>query len=336
MLSLLKEGEKYATIGLAVAMECFAPLIEIRLGFWAWRNEETLVDDLWREWLGSIRVEEFQACNLFLLCKLQSSEPEVLNFENQRLQQRVNAFYTALLLVSAFTPAHPPILLTGACAHGEAGIRQFSTLNAPSLNVFRHYVPITLHDIERAATLAECYETMIAKAPKGGAWRIHRALAVYVSARTMSNPMDRLHQYCRCIDGLIFSEQGNGKRQFKSRTELFIGPCHHRLMEQLYAIRSDIEHLNEHKYLEIFDRGQRLDLVEKEAIADHIARHVLSHIIGNESLWEHFGNADGLGKFWKLPSEQKERMWGPAVIRPEDALRGYCPSEISDGALGMS
>jgi hypothetical protein len=53
-------------------------------------------------------------------------------------------------------------------------------------------------------------------------------------------------EYCRCIDGLILSEPGNGSKQFKSRTELFIGPHHHDMMGRMYAIRSDVEHLHEH------------------------------------------------------------------------------------------
>jgi hypothetical protein len=69
------------------------------------------------------------------------------------------------------------------------------------------------------------------------------------------------------------------------RTELFIGPLDHNLMGQLYAIRSDIEHLNEHKYLEVFDRAQRPELLQKEAIAEHIARNALAHIIATPPLW---------------------------------------------------
>jgi hypothetical protein len=72
----------------------------------------------------------------------------------------------------------------------------------------------------------------------------------------------RLHQFCRCIDGLILSEPGQGRNQFKSRTELFVGSRHHSLMGEIYAIRSDVEHLHEHKYLEVFDRPTRLDLAK--------------------------------------------------------------------------
>jgi hypothetical protein len=58
--------------------------------------------------------------------------------------------------------------------------------------------------------------------------------------------------------------------------------------------------LNEHKYLEIFDRAQRLELVQKEAIAEHIARNALALIIATPSLWPHFGNTAALAPFWQL------------------------------------
>jgi hypothetical protein len=62
---------------------------------------------------------------------------------------------------------------------------------------------------------------------KGGHWRLFRVFHLYLKARAIRDNMDRLHQYCRCIDGLIVSKQGEAKAQFKSRTELFMGPPSH-------------------------------------------------------------------------------------------------------------
>ena len=44
----------------------------------------------------------------------------------------------------------------------------------------------------------------------------------------------------RCIDGLILPDTGKTKQQFKSRTELFIGPRHHELMGDIYDLRSAV------------------------------------------------------------------------------------------------
>lgn len=334
MTAWLAGGEKYALIGIEVKIEESIPFREIVPGLWAWTDQRLDVPAHWREWIGSIRSEEIEGCNLVLLSKMPSATPGVLDAENQLLQRRVWGFYVALLLSSTFTPSHRPIFLTGAHHDGEIDVRQESAIDMPALNLFRHYPPIWPHEIEDAAALAGHYEKLITCPPAGGPWRIFRALSVYVDARTATDPMDRLHQYCRCIDGLILSEPGSGLKQFKSRTELFIGPRDHDLMGQLYAIRSDIEHLNEHKYLEIFDRAQRLELVQKEAIAEHIARNALAHIIATPSLWPHFGNTAALAPFWQLAPADRQKLWGQATIKTKDALAGYDPKYISDGDLG--
>lgn len=212
-------------------------------------------------------------------------------------------------------------------------MREESALDTPSLNLFRHYPTVLAHEIEQAAYLAQCYEKLVVAAPPGGAWRIFRALSVYFEARNSRDLLDRLHQYCRCIDGLILSEPGKGLQQFKSRTELFIGPRHHDLMGQLYAIRSDIEHLNEHKYLEIFDRSERLDLLQKEAIVEHIARNALTRVIGHQPLWQHFGNTKALTPFWKLDPAERQKIWNRPFIVPSDALAGFDPKYIQDSQL---
>jgi hypothetical protein len=104
-------------------------------------------------------------------------------------------------------------------------------------------------------------------------------------------------------------------------------------MGALYAIRSDVEHLNEHKYLEVYNRDDRLDLVQKEAIAEHIARNALAHIQGTSSLWAHFGNSVALRAFWQRDPAERQKVWGTPAIKIADAIDGYDPQYISDATL---
>src|SRR4051794_40531103 len=94
---------------------------------------------------------------------------------------------------------------------------------------------------------------------------------------------------CR-FDGMLLLRPGEGKSQFRSKSELFIGPRHHALMGEIYDVRSAVEHLHENRYLEVFDRAQRLELAKKELIVEYIARNALNRIIGNPDLWSHFAN----------------------------------------------
>ena len=126
----LADGEKYALIGLEVKIEQDIPYRELAAGLWAWTDQRLDVPAQWREWIGSVRAEEIENCNLILLCKIQSSRPNVLDGENQLLQRRVWGFYLGLLLSSTFTPSHRPIALTGAHHDGEIDVRQESALDS--------------------------------------------------------------------------------------------------------------------------------------------------------------------------------------------------------------
>ena len=127
------------------------------------------------------------------------------------------------------------------------------------------------------------------------------------------------------------SKQGEAKAQFKSRTELFIGPRHHTLMGDTYAVRSDVEHLHENKHL-VFDRNARLDLVKKLEIMEYIARSALVRILLDRSLWPHFANTTVLQAFWALGESEWRKLWGD-FIDPNDALADFDPRYISDGQL---
>ena len=86
-------------------------------------------------------------------------------------------------------------------------------------------------------------------------------------------------------------------------------------MGEIYDIRSATEHLNEDRYLEMIDCDDQpgfkvQDTVhEHEAFVECIARKALARVIGDETLWRHFGNRKALEEFWKLKNKKQE-IWG--------------------------
>lgn len=300
---------------------------------WVVNRPQFQVPSHWKEWLGTIRVEEVEAANLFLLSKIKSERPDVLDGENQTLQHFVSLFYVGLLLASTFSTAHKPIVLTGSCRNGEVDIRQQGDFEIPIPCEFRPYPALTAEDIETGARIAGKIRMIEEATLPDGHWRFFRVLHLYQETRTTRDILERLHQYSRCIDGLILPSVGETKRQFKSRTELFIGPRHHDLMGEIYDVRSAVEHLHENRYLEGFNREMRLDLLKKEAIVEYIARTSISRIIENPALWAHFANTTSLGTFWSLPDTERKKIWGEP-IDPMAALADYEPKYIHNGVLG--
>ena len=331
----IADGEKYALVGLEVKLEGPPPPEQIAPNLWVLTDTTFEVPSEWQEWLGSVRADEVAACNLFLVSKLASKTPGVLDGENQSLERLVQHFYVGLLLSVMFSPSHKPVLLTGARRNGATGVRQQMDLDIPASQVFRPYPPVVADDIQLAAQLAQKLDAMLPESLPGQLLRLLRTLHIYVETRTDENLLDRIHQYCRCIEGLILPAIGKTKRHFKSRTELFIGPGHHDLMGELYDIRSDVEHLHENSYLETFDRNVRLDLVKKEAIVEYIARTALARIISQEALWQHFGNSSALAKFWALSPGKRREIWGPSVD-PMVSFAEFDPEFLHDGVLGKT
>lgn len=332
-LAWIKDGEKYALMGLSVASDADLPQGNVTPNFWVISDTKFGIPAHWREWLGSIRVEEVETCNLFLLSKQASLTPNVLDAENHDLEQRVWNFYIGLLLASNIAPAHKPVMLTGSCLDGEMDVRQHKDFDSPVPRFFRPYPPVSPDEIQLAAQLGEKLGILAKSMPPGTHWRLIRVLQIYTETRTQREILDRVHQYCRCVEGLILSEAGKTKRQFKSKTELFIGPHHHVMMGEIYDIRSAVEHLYENRYLENFDRATRLNIVRNEAIIGHIAREALARIVGDDTLRPHFANTSTLAKFWALPADDRKRIWGDP-INPLDAIAGFEPENIHDGRLG--
>jgi hypothetical protein len=311
----IDNGEKYAIVALSVKTEGKIPSGIVTSNLRVLADKTFSIPQHWRQWLGSIRAEEVEGGNLFLFSKMRSSTPSVLDGESQRLQRLVGNFYVGLLLASTFAPAYRPVMITGARTEGKVDVRQQQDFDSPFPCIWRPYPPVVPEDVELAAQLAENIDALATAPLTGGHWRLFRTLHIYRDARPTTDILDRLHQYCRCIDGLILPNASETKRQFKSRTELFIGPRHHELMGEIYDVRSAVEHLHENRYLEGFDRTIRLDLLKKESIVEHIARRAIARVIADSALWPHFANTQALAAFWALPVDDRQRIWGRPLSR---------------------
>jgi hypothetical protein len=331
--SWVDDGEKYAVTALSVKLADPVPLQEMAPHYWVFAGSRFEMPAYWREWLGAIRTEQVEDSNLFLLSKMRSEAPEIVDAETVELKRYAGHFYAGLLLASLFAPAHRPVMLVGYRQNGEINVRSQDDFAPAIPSMVRHYPPVTLAELQLATKIATQIAAIETTTLTGGHRRLFRVLHLYLETRTIQDNMDRLHQYCRCIDGLIVPDTGKTRKQFKSRTELFIGPNHHDMMGATYDVRSDVEHLHENKHLEVFDRKARLELVKKLEMMEYIARSALVRIVLDGNLWPHFANTPALQSFWALDDPQRRALWG-ATINPSDALADFDPRYISDAQLG--
>lgn len=170
----IENGEKYALVGLSIKFEGHLPPERITPNLWVLADPNFNVPSHWQNWLGSIRAREVGDCNLFLLSKVASLTPAVLDAENQKLEQRALNFYVGLVLASTFAPAHRPVLLTGSRRDGEIDIHEQKDFDAPIPCLFRPYPPVGPEDVRLAAQLGENLDALATAPLPGGHWRLFR------------------------------------------------------------------------------------------------------------------------------------------------------------------
>lgn len=239
--SLLAQGDKFAIVAINTRVSKAVGTIELGPNIWASTTPIASFDKHWQDWLGSIRTEEFTRSNLFLIAKIASKTPEIIDQENRDLRQRVLRLYMGLLLAGKMVAYSRPIVLTGAVPKGEISLREFSDLMPPVAFLGLDQDEIDTAYLRRAVDFLKPLQAT-GRSPDQFR-RFKRVLQQYIDARTKPDVLDRLHQYCRCIEGFIIPQAGNTKRTFKSRTELFIGQNHHELIGNIYDLRSAVDRL---------------------------------------------------------------------------------------------
>ena len=328
----IDEGEKFALIGLPVQLAPDLGRENLPGGLTVLPNADFDLPIHWRDWLGTLRVEDVEDCSLYLLAKAASESLDVLNHENQQLSRLVGDWFTGLTLATKFEPSGSIFIATGSRHRNQIDVRQFGPITPPRSAVVWSHQLISLDHLKRAAAIANGLSKL--NAPHSTTyWRLLRCLRIYQDTRTEHDILERIHQFTRCIEGLIVPNKGETKKQFKSRTELFVGPAHHKLMGDLYDIRSDVEHLNENRHLEKFDRKTRIALAEFEAVSEWVARSCLERILLDPALIGHFGSVTSLSNFWKMDTAKRKMIWGNS-IDPKAPLANFNFDHVSDAVLG--
>lgn len=332
MTAWIEEGEKFALIGLQVATDNSLSDRRIAEGLEAYTSLSLDMPGHWREWLGAMRIEEIEASTLILVSRRKSDAPKILDGENQALSRKVARWLTALQLACPLNSFDDPIKASGCLVDGNLDVREVATLHRFSDSIIDLRTEVSVEHLVDAAFIVEVLECL-SRNPGPQPWRLMRCLEIFQKARTLSDPMDRIHQFVRCIEGLLATTAGNSRRYFKSRTELFVGPSHHDVMGAIFDMRSEVEHLHEDESLADFDRAKRLEISKMEVMVSELARHVLHRIFSVPDLALRLGSKKLLDDFWALEAATRQAIWGPPY-NLKLPLEGFRDEWISDRELG--
>ena len=136
------------------------------------------------------------------------------------------------------------------------------------------------------------------------------AVNTFLRAASVQQLGDRIHQYVRVVDGLTRVTR-RGRDRFKERCRTFVAPGGLDACYEMYVIRSNVEHFQDPSQdLPPLERRENLLRGYRRAHeAEALARHCMSRLLENETLWEHFAD-DRVEAFWAKSEADRAAIWG--------------------------
>ena len=131
---------------------------------------------------GRTRSEVVERCPLFLLVKMSSEAPTIINHENQDLHHRVVTFYRGFVLSKKFNAEKRPFLAIGGRSSGDIQVRSFGELERPAGALIADDEPVDEECLKLADRVAEGLRPFTG-AWQEDRWRLIRCIDIYEKAR---------------------------------------------------------------------------------------------------------------------------------------------------------
>ncbi len=285
------------------------------------------VTDWWREQLGTLQSEEIESSDLYLITTLSSGSLEILDAENNDLIDKCRNLFYAFLLSGHTCTESDPKLVTGSMKENEATFRSISDFEHPTCISGIRIPSIDENRMELTASLYRGLKSVIYDRKIKG--RVIRAINCYLDGIKSSHVYEKIMNCIRTMEAFLLPEIGKTERQFKSRTELFIGPGKQELVGLIYKVRSAIEHL--HNPLDIIDgstvKEKFIGLLEVGVIAESIARYCVNRLLLKPDTWDHFATDDSIRAFWRKTNKERQAIWGDKMDI-STTLAGFDRSQV--------
>jgi hypothetical protein len=289
--------------------------IELGDGRWVLFEPPVDVDELWREWLGSLLSDNIAKSKLWLWAASPSAKPDVLDDEDEKLSQKVYYLRDGLLLIGYFR-YKSAYELNGANNRGSVDVRQIGELVTYFPLPNDRGIMIDRTVLEQAANLSLGLESIFAV--KNSYERLCRGLDALREAWKAGRGEYRMHQYVRSLEALIKPGIWKTKRQFIERCQTFAKKSNiaEQVLSESYDIRSQTEHLHgwEAALMKSYPSAdvERIAELRLRQI-DALTRDAYRRIFSSDDLKKIFVDDTSIEKFWQEPEDVRTKRWGPGI-----------------------
>lgn len=304
------------------------PPAKFQLSDGTWVMPGVPVPDLgiWKEWIGSIRMERLRRANLVLFVEEPSDNPDIAgDAQHQRMDRDLHIFFSMLHLRTGIECAEGADLLCGSSQNGVPGIRLMSQMPTFYQSKGWQPAPITKAWLEDGLVLRGGVAAM--EADSSQFRRVIRGLNTLFTGLKQTG-QDRLHQFVRSLEALILPDIGKTERQFAHRCQTFAraGDDTRTLLLEAFDMRSDTEHLNPwDNAVQSYPEDEREDVCwHRTRQIEHLACDAYSRLLRDAALREHFRTEATIVAFWKLLDDQRRTLWAkPLDMTKEPLVQKY-------------
>ncbi|MBF6568591.1 MAG: hypothetical protein IVW54_06915 [Candidatus Binataceae bacterium] len=274
-------------------------------GTWAMPGVPVRDLGIWKEWIGSIRMERLREANLVLFVEEPSDNPEILDAVHNRLSDDLSLLFSLLHLRSGIE-CESANLLCGSSQQGVPEIRQMGQLPAFFQTKGYRLTPITQEWLEDATALRAGATAMAAD--KADFRRVIRGLNTLLASLKQTG-QDRLHQFVRSLEALILPDVGKTKNQFTHRCQTFAGALKDTrlVLQEAFDMRSDTEHLHEwYEAAQNYPANRREDVCwQRTRQIEQLACDAYSRLLRSTALRERFRTDANNSGFLEAPRRRK-------------------------------
>lgn len=273
-----------------------------------------ILDDFWKESLGTIETRHMGECNLFIFAV--SDNPAISECD---LLSNLHTSYYSLLLQGVGYNRH------GVTLGGPNSSEGMRVIGLGRLPIYYEPPKVLSADVDsktllNTAEIARGIDTIYANQQGNEYLRLRKGFNAFLEG-LQQNPRharhERLHQFVRAIEAVIRPKQGDGTGKFKYRCQFFAGrkPNDQKIFGELYEMRSAAEHLNPLKEklsdysFDEHDNLIALRTYQAELLASYIYRKILS----NTTILPAFQSEQTITDLWSKQARELINFWGSTI-----------------------
>lgn len=253
----LKEGEKFACVGLSVPRLAVELPTVVDSNLCIFGRREEWVPNHWKEWLGSY-LDYFQKSNLLIVAHAGSEQPELLDSEHDRLLSEAKVLFLALTLTGVEL-RDTMTYSEGSFYRGQTELRWVSF--GSDFKPLKDHPWTVLHEdrLKTALQTRVGLQSLSGDTDKFGRFRRGRQSVLQALRATTMD--ERTFCLVRALEALHASKPREGKQVFIDKCTQVTGgtPQYKEFFGDLYATRNNYVHANGSDLL--LKAGETLDSV---------------------------------------------------------------------------